>query len=116
MKPLAEEEKTPMRISHSLTVASANIFLLMKKESNYLLLLKHFLHHVYIIIFFFSFDLGALMLRVDSLAADQQPDKTVVSIEGLKGLFIVPGAPFSCAKSFEIKVISICNTFFRFNS
>lgn len=47
------------------------------------------------------------MLRVDSLAADQQPDKTVASIEGLKGLFIVPGAPFSCAKSFEIKVALI---------
>ncbi|KAK4026287.1 hypothetical protein OUZ56_015296 [Daphnia magna] len=72
------EEKTPVRVSHSLTVASANIFLMMKKEC-------------------------ALMLRVDSLAADQQPDKTVASIEGLKGLFIVPGAPFSCAKSFEIK-------------
>lgn len=49
--------------------------------------------------------LGALMLRIDSLAADQQPDKTVASIEGLKGLFIVPGAPFSCVKAFDIKVI-----------
>ena len=47
------------------------------------------------------------MLRVDSLAADVQPDKTVFSTEGLKGLFIIPGAPFSCAKSFEIKVFSI---------
>lgn len=53
------------------------------------------------------------MLRVDSLAADHQPDKTVVSIEGLKGLFIVQGAPFSCAKSFEIKVISISYTFLK---
>jgi len=44
------------------------------------------------------------MLRIDSLAADRQPDKTVVSMEGLKALFIVPGAPFSCAKSFDIKV------------
>jgi hypothetical protein len=60
---------------------------------------------------FIALFLGALMLRVDSLAADHQPDKTVVSIEGLKGLFIVPGAPFSCAKSFEIKVMSISCTF-----
>ena len=55
------------------------------------------------------------MFRVDSLAADQQPDKTVVSIEGLKGLFIVPGAPFSCAKSFEIKVLSFFLTFSLLN-
>jgi hypothetical protein len=33
-KALSEEDKTPIRVSHSLTVASANIFLLMKKESN----------------------------------------------------------------------------------
>ncbi len=44
------------------------------------------------------------MLRIDSLAANRQPDKTVVSMEGIKALFIVPGAPFSCAKSFDIKV------------
>lgn len=64
---------------------------------------------------FLCCDLGALMFRVDSLAADQQPDKTVVSIEGLKGLFIVPGAPFSCAKSFEIKVLSFFLTFSLLN-
>lgn len=48
---------------------------------------------------------AGLVFRIDSLAADHQPDKAVFSMEGLKGLFIVPGAPFGCAKSFEIKVI-----------
>ena len=54
-------------------------------------------------------NLAGIMLRIDSLAADQQPDKTVFSTEGLKALFIIPGAPFSCAKSFEIKVKELVN-------
>lgn len=33
-KSSVEEEKTPVRASHSLTVASANIFLMMKKEGS----------------------------------------------------------------------------------
>jgi len=44
------------------------------------------------------------MVRVDSLAADVQPDRAAGSAEGLKGLFLAPGAPFSCAKSADIKV------------
>ena len=47
---------------------------------------------------------AGLMLRIDSLAANQQPEKAVVSAEGIKALFIVPGAPFGCGKSFDIKV------------
>ena len=53
--------------------------------------------------------LAGVLLWIDSLAADQQPDKTVFSTEGLKALFIIPGAPFSCAKSFEIKVKELVN-------
>ena len=67
------------RHSFSLTAAGINVFLLMKKEA-------------------------ALALRIDSLVMERQPEKMLLTSEGIKGLFIVPGAPFSCAKSQEIKV------------
>ena len=44
------------------------------------------------------------MLRVDSFATIQQPEKTVVSMEGVKGLFAVPSGPFTCAASGDIQV------------
>jgi hypothetical protein len=44
-----------MRVSHSLTVASANIFLLVKKESKYFIsYLDAYEHHVYSIYFYCS--------------------------------------------------------------
>lgn len=44
------------------------------------------------------------MLRVDSFATIQQPEKMVVSMEGVKGLFTLPNAPFSCTISSDIQV------------
>jgi len=58
----------------SLTAAGINIFLLMKK-------------------------VAALVMRVDSLVRKRQPEKMLLASEGIKGLFIVPGAPFSCRLS-----------------
>ena len=44
------------------------------------------------------------MLRVDSFATNKQPEKVVVSVEGVRGLLTVPNAPFACVKSIEIQV------------
>lgn len=48
--------------------------------------------------------LAGLMLRIDSLATESLPEKTLVSFEGLKGLFIVPSAPYNCVKSSDLAV------------
>ena len=64
----------PTRHSFSLTAA---VFLMMKKEA-------------------------ALALRIDSLVMERQPEKMLLTSEGIKRLFIVPGAPYSCTKSQDI--------------
>ena len=47
------------------------------------------------------------MLRVDSFATIQQPEKVVMSMEGVKGLFTVPSGPFACAASGDIQVSNV---------
>ena len=101
-----KSEGTVTSYSFSVTIANVNIFLLMKKEGMCVLILlsicfvnQRRLKRKLVV------SLAGLMLRVDSLVADKQPDKTVLSMEGIKGLFIVPGAPFSCTKSLDIQVL-----------